>query len=59
MQLPFYLLEKLLQSGELVEVLTSYQAVDAPVYYFYPKFRHTQPKVRCFIDYFLKTQMKL
>ena len=58
-QLPFYLVEKLLQSGELVEVLTSYQAVDAPVYYFYPKFRHTQPKVRCFIDYFLKTQVKL
>lgn len=52
-QLPYYVLEELLQSGELVEVLTSYQAVNAPVYYFYPKFRYTQPKVRCFIDYFL------
>ena len=54
-QLPYYLLDELLESGELVEVLSAYQAVDAPVYYFYPKFRHTQPKVRCFIDFFLQT----
>lgn len=52
-QLPYYVLEKLLASGELIEVLCSYQAVNAPVYYFYPKFRYTQPKVRCFIDFFL------
>ncbi len=51
-QLPYYLLEEFLKSGELIEVLSSYQATNAPVYYFYPKFRHTQPKVRCFIDYF-------
>ncbi|MCW5584321.1 MAG: LysR family transcriptional regulator [Gammaproteobacteria bacterium] len=52
-QLPHYVLEELLKSGELIEVLSSYQAINAPVYYFYPKFRYTQPKVRCFIDYFL------
>lgn len=52
-QLPCYVLEELLASGELIEVLSSYQAVNAPVYYFYPKFRYTQPKVRCFIDFFL------
>jgi DNA-binding transcriptional LysR family regulator len=52
-QLPFYLVEKLLNSGKLVEVLSSYQTIDAPVYYFYPKFRHTQPKIQCFIDFFL------
>lgn len=56
-QLPFYVLEKALKSGELVEVLTPYQATDAPVYYFYPKFRHTQPKVRRFIDYFLSKHL--
>ena len=54
-QLPHYVLEELLNSGELIEVLSSYQAVNAPVYYFYPKFRYTQPKVRCFIDYFLSS----
>ncbi|MFC3909446.1 LysR family transcriptional regulator [Legionella dresdenensis] len=53
-QLPFYILEESLISGDLVEVLSSYQAVNASVYYFYPKFRYTQPKVRCFIDFFLK-----
>lgn len=52
-QLPYYVLEELLTSGDLIEVLSSYQAVNAPVYYFYPKFRYTQPKVRCFIDFFL------
>lgn len=52
-QLPLYLVEDFLESGELVEVLSSYQAINAPVFYFYPKFRHPQPKVRCFIDFFL------
>lgn len=55
-QLPYYVLEELLASGDLVEVLSSYQAVNAPVYYFYPKFRYTQPKVRCFIDFFLNSK---
>lgn len=58
-QLPHYLVEKHLQSGELVEVLKSYQATHAPVYYFYPKFRHTQPKIRCFINYFLTKPLAL
>jgi len=57
-QLPRYALEESLQSGELIEVLSSYQAVNAPVYYFYPKFRYTQPKVRCFIEYFLSSIIK-
>lgn len=57
-QLPYYVLDELLTSGELIEVLSSYQAENASVYYFYPKFRYTQPKVRCFIDYFLSTTMK-
>lgn len=52
-QLPYYVLEEFLKSGELIEVLCAYQAVNAPVYYFYPKFRYTQAKVRCFIDFFL------
>lgn len=52
-QLPLYLLEESIQSGELVEVLSSYQATDAPVFYFYPKYRHTQPKIRAFIRFFL------
>ena len=53
LQLPDYVLEESLKSGDLIEVLPSYQATNAPVYYFYPKFRYTQPKLRCFIDFFL------
>ncbi len=52
-QLPLYLVENEITSGQLIEVLTDYQLQDAPVFYFYPKYRHSQPKVRCFIDFFL------
>lgn len=52
-QLPLYMTESLLFTGELVEVLKEYQADNMDVYYYYPRFRYTQPKVRKFIDYFL------
>lgn len=54
-QLPFYLLEQVLQAGDLVEVLTPFQATDAPVYYFYHKFQYASPQVRCFVDFFLSS----
>ena len=52
-QLPLYMVESLLSTGELIEVLKEYQADNMSVYYYYPKFRYIQPKVRKFIDYFL------
>lgn len=52
-QLPRYLTGDLIRSGELEEVLPTYQQENAGVYYFYPKYRYVQPKVRRFIDYFL------
>ena len=52
-QLPHYLLENLLNNGEVVEVLKNYQATGANVYYYYPKYRYVQSKVRKFIDFFL------
>ncbi len=52
-QLPLYMLQDLLDDGELIEVLKQYQAVDENVYYYYPKYRYAQPKVRKFIDFFL------
>lgn len=52
-QLPLYLLETALANGELVEILNAYQATNAHVYYYYPRYRHVQPKVRKFIDFFL------
>lgn len=53
-QLPFYMLEDLLKSGELIDVLNEFQRTDEHIYYHYPKYRYVQPKVRRFIDFFLK-----
>ena len=52
-QLPYYLLDDTLKRSELVEVLQEFQAVNASVYFYYPKYRFIQPKVRKFIDFFL------
>lgn len=54
-QLPLYLLNESLEAGVLEEILTPYQADTANVYYYYPKFRYTQPKVRKFIDFFCES----
>lgn len=53
-QLPFYMLENLLKEGTLMSVLDEFQRTDEPIYYHYPKYRYVQPKVRRFIDFFLK-----
>jgi DNA-binding transcriptional LysR family regulator len=52
-QLPLYMVDELLKKGNLVEVLKEYQAINRNVYYYYPKFRYIQPKIRKFIDFFL------
>lgn len=52
-QIPLYIAQPLLESGQLMGVLEKYQAIDENVYYYYSKFRYVQPKVRKFIDYFL------
>lgn len=54
LQLPYYVLEEELKQGRLIDVLSDYQETGAGVYYFYEKFRYIQPKVRAFIDFFLK-----
>ena len=54
MQLPIYMLEKYLKQGALVEVLPEVQMQQGSIYYYYPKYRHIQPKIRAFINYFLK-----
>lgn len=53
-QLPLYLLQDLLVNGELIEVLNQFQSkTPTNVYFYYPKYRFIQPKVRKFIDFFL------
>ncbi len=53
-QLPQYVLEEYLNKEVLIEVLPEYQADNAYVFYHYPKYAHPQPKIRKFIEYFLK-----
>lgn len=51
-QLPLYMVQSDIDAGKLVEVLKEYQATDQGVYYYYPRYRYAQPKVRKFIDFF-------
>lgn len=53
-QLPIYMMEELLKEKKLISVLQDYQRTGEHIYYYYPKYRYIQTKVRKFIDYFLK-----
>lgn len=55
-QLPLYLVDESLKNGQLIEILEENQAINANVYYYYPKYRYIQPKVRKFIDFFLNEE---
>jgi DNA-binding transcriptional LysR family regulator len=52
-QIPLYIADEYLKSGQLVEVLSELQREGEHIYYYYPKYRHVQPKIRKFIDFFL------
>lgn len=53
-QLPIYMLKKDLENKRLIEVLPEIQKHSGHIYYYFPKFRYTQPKIRAFIDFFLQ-----
>lgn len=48
---PDFMIESDLKSGGLIEVLKSYCIMDVPVYLYYLQSKHTDPKIRCFIDF--------
>lgn len=48
--LPSYLLNEYLATGELVPILTDYQTAGTPIRLVYPSKRYLSPKVRAFID---------
>jgi DNA-binding transcriptional LysR family regulator len=52
-QLPLYMVDNYLRSGELVEVLTECQANADSVFCYYPKSVHMQPKIKAFMEFFL------
>ncbi|MEC6833453.1 LysR substrate-binding domain-containing protein [Photobacterium toruni] len=50
-QLPDYYIDKDLESGAIVPVLTNYQEPDEGIWALYPHNRHLSPKVRMLVDY--------
>lgn len=54
-QLPSYVLSADIKSGQLVRLLTGYEADNRNVYAVYPASRHLSPKVRAFVDYLGET----
>ncbi|MGG2396715.1 LysR family transcriptional regulator [Pseudomonas sp. SH1-B] len=53
-QLPTWLVEEQLRSGELVTVLDDYAGARMPIHVIWPKTRYIQPKVRLVIDELLR-----
>jgi LysR family transcriptional regulator, regulator for bpeEF and oprC len=50
-QLHTYMAEPYLKSGQLVQVLSEYEAPGPPISVLFPSNRHLSPKVRIFIDF--------
>ncbi|PTB34528.1 LysR substrate-binding domain-containing protein [Photobacterium phosphoreum] len=50
-QLPDYYIDKDLESGAIVPILTNYQEPDEGIWALYPHNRHLSPKVRMLVDY--------
>jgi DNA-binding transcriptional LysR family regulator len=50
-QVPRYHIERYLQSGELVHILSEFPLTPTPVSLLYPKSRQLSPRVRVFIDW--------
>jgi LysR family transcriptional regulator for bpeEF and oprC len=50
-QLPTYMLQEYIASGELAIVLGTYLSEDLPIHAMYPQNRHLSTKVRAFIDW--------
>lgn len=58
-QLPTYKLAPYIDSKRMISVLENLQKANEPVYYYYPRYRYIQPKVRQFIHYFLPNDSRL
>lgn len=50
-QLPIWMTDRYLESGDLVQVLGSYPSDTVPINAIYPHSRHIPLKVRCFVDF--------
>lgn len=53
-QLPIWMMEKYLKTGQLVQVLKDYPSDSVPINMVYPQNRYVPLKVRCFVDFTLE-----
>jgi DNA-binding transcriptional LysR family regulator len=53
-KLHHYMVDQLIEKGELVELLHPFVKDEIPIYVAFPQRRYTSAKVRCFIDFLLK-----
>ncbi|MDK9739454.1 LysR family transcriptional regulator [Vibrio sp. D404a] len=56
-QLPIWMMDEYLQSGELVRVLEEFPSDAVPINAIYPQSRHVPLKVRCFVN-FIQEQLR-
>jgi DNA-binding transcriptional LysR family regulator len=49
-----YIVDDALKCGQLVEILEDFQVTQQNIYLYYRQSKFLQPKIRRFIDYFLK-----
>jgi DNA-binding transcriptional LysR family regulator len=49
-----YMVTEALAKKQLVEVLSAYHKKEQPIYLYYQPSRYLQPKIRCFIDFYLE-----
>jgi len=57
-QLPRWLIQEHLNSGQLVEVLSQYSGCEVPIHILWPKSSHLMPKIRHTVDVLLKEAKK-
>lgn len=50
-QLPIWMMDRYLESGELVQVLNDFSSDTVPINAIYPHSRHIPLKIRCFVDF--------
>lgn len=58
-QLPDYYIDKDLDSGEIVPILTNYQEPEEGIWALYPHNRHLSPKVRMLVDFLAEELPKI
>jgi DNA-binding transcriptional LysR family regulator len=53
-----YMVKEAIAKKQLIEILANYHTAERAVYLYYQPSRYLQPKIRCFIDFYLQKNAK-